>query len=160
MNLQVDNPVCILNQETAKNFLHSNDAKQKYKLFERATQMDVMHHEFSIAEDELSRSKSCMKEKLQVNLYGLNQFLNENNQLCLKTKEISNLCCLQSLELLKSEVTKWRIKKEWYEAINEIHEKKAKIENEIAWAQVEDLEKRASEAFSRKENQKSAIEEV
>ena len=36
MNLQVDNPVCILNQETAKNFLHSSDATQKYKLFERA----------------------------------------------------------------------------------------------------------------------------
>lgn len=66
MNLQVDNPVCILNQETAKNFLHSNDAHQKYKLFERATQMDVMHDEFSLAEDELSRSKSCMKEKNQV----------------------------------------------------------------------------------------------
>ena len=66
MNLQVDNPVCILNQETAKNFLHSNNAQAKYKLFERATQMDVMHQEFSSAEDELSRSKSCMKEKVQV----------------------------------------------------------------------------------------------
>jgi hypothetical protein len=66
MNLQVDNPVCILNQETAKNFLHSNDARQKYKLFERATQMDAMRHDFSTAEEELSRSKSCMREKLQV----------------------------------------------------------------------------------------------
>lgn len=66
MNLQVDNPVCILNQETAKNFLHSSDEKQKYKLFERATQMDVMCRDFSIAEEELSRSRSCMKEKIQV----------------------------------------------------------------------------------------------
>jgi len=66
MNLQVDNPVCILNQETAKNFLHSNDPKQKFKLFERATQMDIMNNEFSLAEEELSRSKSCMKEKLRV----------------------------------------------------------------------------------------------
>ena len=69
MNLQVDNPVCILNQETAKNFLHNNDAQQKYKLFERATQMDVMSSEFSVAEDELSRSKSCMKEKIAVFKY-------------------------------------------------------------------------------------------
>jgi structural maintenance of chromosomes protein 6 len=66
MNIQVDNPVCILNQETAKNFLHSNDAQQKYKLFERATQMDAMRSEFSVAEEEISRSKSCMREKLQV----------------------------------------------------------------------------------------------
>lgn len=71
MNLQVDNPVCILNQETAKNFLHSNDPKQKFKLFERATQMDIMNQEFSLAEEELSRSKSCMKEKLRVR--GLNR---------------------------------------------------------------------------------------
>ena len=69
MNLQVDNPVCILNQETAKNFLHSSDEKQKYKLFERATQMDVMCRDFSIAEEELSRSRSCIKEKLAVGLF-------------------------------------------------------------------------------------------
>ena len=75
MNLQVDNPVCILNQETAKNFLHSNDAHAKYKLFERATQMDAMRHEFSVAEEELSRSKSCMKEKLQVCFLFLNDYL-------------------------------------------------------------------------------------
>jgi len=58
--------VCILNQETAKNFLHSSDATQKYKLFERATQMDVMSYEFSVANEELNRSKSCIKEKIQV----------------------------------------------------------------------------------------------
>ena len=67
MNLQVDNPVCILNQETAKNFLHNNDAKQRYKFFERATQMDTMKSHFSSAEDHLSRSKSCVKEKKRVN---------------------------------------------------------------------------------------------
>ncbi|XP_057377924.1 structural maintenance of chromosomes protein 6-like [Daphnia carinata] len=128
MNLQVDNPVCILNQETAKNFLHSNDANQKYKLFERATQMDVMRDEFSIAESELSRSKSCMKEKLQ------------------------------SLEMLRIDLKKWHAKKEWYEAINEIHDKKAKLENEILWAQVEDLEREVSDALKRKENQLAEIQ--
>jgi structural maintenance of chromosomes protein 6 len=67
MNLQVDNPVCILNQETAKNFLHSSDPKSKYLLFERATQMDQMTRGFAMAEEELARSKSCLKEKISVN---------------------------------------------------------------------------------------------
>ena len=67
---------------------------------------------------------------------------------------------IQSLELLKAEVQKWRTKKEWYEAINEIHEKRDKIENEIAWAQVEDHEKVASEILTRKDNQKAAIDVV
>ena len=68
MNLQVDNPVCILNQETAKNFLHNSDPKSKYTLFERATQLDQMDSGFSAAEDELMRCKSCLKEKCQVRL--------------------------------------------------------------------------------------------
>jgi hypothetical protein len=66
MNIQVDNPVCILNQETAKNFLHNNDAQQKYKLFERATQIDAIHNEYLVAKEEISTSKSCLEGKLQV----------------------------------------------------------------------------------------------
>ncbi|EFX80525.1 putative SMC6, structural maintenance of chromosome protein 6, copy B [Daphnia pulex] len=130
MNIQVDNPVCILNQETAKNFLHSNDAQQKYKLFERATQMDAMRNEYSVAEDEISRSKACMREKLQ------------------------------SLEILNADLSKWKTKKEWYKAINEIHDKKAKLENEIFWAQVEGFEKKASEALQKKNHQQSEIEKA
>jgi len=130
MNLQVDNPVCILNQETAKNFLHSNDPKQKFKLFERATQMDIMSQEFSTAEEELSRSKSCMKEKLR------------------------------SLEGLQAEVKKWRTRNEWYEAINEVHEQKAKLENMIAWAQVEDWEKQTAEAKQKTDDQKNHLERL
>lgn len=68
MNLQVDNPVCILNQETAKNFLHNTDPKSKYQLFERATQMDVVVSGFTEAEEQLAHSKSCLKEKKEVSM--------------------------------------------------------------------------------------------
>lgn len=66
----------------------------------------------------------------------------------------------KSLELLKADVLKWHTKKEWYEAINEVHEKKAKLENEIAWAQVEDYEKKASQALIVKEKQTEEIQRV
>ena len=66
----------------------------------------------------------------------------------------------QSLEILTADVRKWKTKKEWYEAVNEIHDKKAKIENEIVWAQVEEYEKAASEALKKKEDQLAQIEMV
>lgn len=31
-NIQVDNPVCFLNQETSKNFLNSSNSSDKYKV--------------------------------------------------------------------------------------------------------------------------------
>lgn len=62
--------------------------------------------------------------------------------------------------MLKAELRKWRTKKEWYEAVNEIHDRKAKIENEIVWAQVEEHEKAASDALKKKEDQLAQIERV
>ncbi|EFX80391.1 putative SMC6, structural maintenance of chromosome protein 6, copy A [Daphnia pulex] len=130
MNIQVDNPVCILNQETAKNFLHNNDAQQKYKLFERATQIDAIHNEYLVAKEEISKSKSCLEEKLQ------------------------------SLKFLHADVNKWKTKKEWYDEINKVHDKKEQLQNEILWAHVEGFEKKATKALQKKKNQLSEIEKV
>ncbi|XP_046453349.1 structural maintenance of chromosomes protein 6-like [Daphnia pulex] len=130
MNIQVDNPVCILNQETAKNFLHNNDAQQKYKLFERATQIDAIHNEYLVAKEEISKSKSCLEEKLQ------------------------------SLKFLHADVNKWKTKKEWYDAINKVHDKKEQLQNEILWAHVEGFENKATKALQKKKNQLSEIEKT
>ena len=40
-NIQVDNPVCFLNQETSKHFLNSSNPKQKYVLFMKASQLGM-----------------------------------------------------------------------------------------------------------------------
>ncbi|KAF1743967.1 hypothetical protein MXB_3295, partial [Myxobolus squamalis] len=39
-NIQVDNPICILNQDFSKTFLNTQDPKIKYKLFMHATNLD------------------------------------------------------------------------------------------------------------------------
>jgi hypothetical protein len=62
--------------------------------------------------------------------------------------------------MLRADLKKWRTKKEWYEAINEIHDKRAKLENEIFWAQVESYEKKAAEALKMKNHQLAEIEKV
>lgn len=125
MNIQVDNPVCILNQETAKNFLHGNDSTAKYKLFERATQMDVIWKDFCTADEELSRSKSCLKEKLEVRCFvpPLNFFCHYDNH-CISVK--------QSLECLRTEVANWKTKKEWYDAMNAVQDRKMLLENMVS----------------------------
>ena len=64
------------------------------------------------------------------------------------------------MELLKSDVNQWHAKKKWYDSINEIHEKKAQLENMICWAQVEDYEKKAEVAKKFEENQATEIKKV
>ncbi|VEN57131.1 unnamed protein product [Callosobruchus maculatus] len=46
LNIQVDNPVCILNQDTSRNFLNSSDSKKKFSLFMKATRLDVLEMEY------------------------------------------------------------------------------------------------------------------
>jgi chromosome segregation ATPase len=41
-NIQIDNPVCFLNQETSKHFLNTSNKSDKYKLFLKASQLDSM----------------------------------------------------------------------------------------------------------------------
>ncbi len=41
-NIQVENPVCFLNQETSKHFLNSSNTGDKYKLFMKASQLEAM----------------------------------------------------------------------------------------------------------------------
>jgi structural maintenance of chromosomes protein 6 len=40
-NIQVENPVCFLNQETSKHFLNSSNPRQKYILFMKASQLGM-----------------------------------------------------------------------------------------------------------------------
>ena len=64
------------------------------------------------------------------------------------------------MELLKGDVHQWKVKKQWYDSINEIHDKKAQLENMISWAQVEDYEKKAAAALKLQEDQAAQIEKV
>lgn len=46
LNIQIDNPVCILNQDTSRNFLNSTDPKNKFTLFMKATKLDALFEQF------------------------------------------------------------------------------------------------------------------
>ncbi|KAG8225091.1 hypothetical protein J437_LFUL000070, partial [Ladona fulva] len=59
LNLQVDNPVAILTQDTARNFLHNTKAEDKYLFFLKATRLE---HIESIYRRVLESYKNKKKE--------------------------------------------------------------------------------------------------
>lgn len=72
LNIQVDNPICILNQDTSRNFLSSNDPEQKFTLFMRATRLETLEAEYKMIHNNRQESIKIMEEKEEVtNLYKL-----------------------------------------------------------------------------------------
>jgi hypothetical protein len=56
LNIQINNPITILNQDTARTFLNSSDPHEKYKLFMKATQLEQTQREY--AESMLNKRKA------------------------------------------------------------------------------------------------------
>ncbi|XP_040068392.1 structural maintenance of chromosomes protein 6 [Ixodes scapularis] len=65
-NIQIENPVMILNQETSRNFLQSKSAKDKYLFFMKATQLEKLKLDYCHIEEEraLAEMEVVRKEKV------------------------------------------------------------------------------------------------
>lgn len=68
LNIQVDNPICILNQDTSRNFLSSNNPKHKFTLFMKATQLETLAAEYKKTQSNKQESVRIMEEKEEVNI--------------------------------------------------------------------------------------------
>ncbi|KAK4884325.1 hypothetical protein RN001_000596 [Aquatica leii] len=70
LNIQIDNPICLLNQDTSRNFLNTKDPHQKFLLFMRATRLEIIREEYKkmIANKKQAISKLKEKEVLHVEL--------------------------------------------------------------------------------------------
>ena len=51
-NVQVDNPVSLLNQDTSRHFLQKNKPGDKYKLFMKATHLEQIATDYELAEQD------------------------------------------------------------------------------------------------------------
>ncbi|KAK7485360.1 hypothetical protein BaRGS_00023459 [Batillaria attramentaria] len=111
-NIQVDNPVAILNQDTSRNFLHSKNACDKYKFFLKATQLEQMQRDYELANER----KTCTIDIITV-------------------KE-------KMMPKLKVEVCKWEDKFKNLGAISDLREKVKSLKQEMAWAFVYEKEKK------------------
>lgn len=56
--LQIDNPLNVLTQDMARQFLNDSNAKDKYKFFLKGTQLETLDRDYSQIEQELEEQKS------------------------------------------------------------------------------------------------------
>jgi len=110
-NIQVDNPVVILNQLASKEFLLSNTPKDMYRFFMRATLLEELLKEY----DEALEAKRVTQDEL--------------------TKKH------EELELMKEEVQKYQRAYDACSSIDKLKSKIGKLKEEMAWAFVCEKEK-------------------
>lgn len=64
-DIQVDNPISVLNQDDARSF-HASDAKKKFALFRKATNLEVTENNYKIALGNCNRARAVWKRKNEV----------------------------------------------------------------------------------------------
>lgn len=62
-NIQVNSPVCVLNQDTSRNFLNSSDPKDKYKFFLKATQLEQISSDCELLIDQQDIITNTLERK-------------------------------------------------------------------------------------------------
>ncbi|XP_022920756.1 structural maintenance of chromosomes protein 6 [Onthophagus taurus] len=66
LNIQISNPVCVLNQDTARNFLLSNEPKQKFKFFIKASRLEELIEECVKLKSAYHNLKDIFEEKIKL----------------------------------------------------------------------------------------------
>jgi chromosome segregation ATPase len=111
MQLQVDNPMTILTQDTARQFLGNSSAGDKYKLFMRGVQLSQLDTDYTMVEGQISALEATLETKKEA---------------------------LTALKALEDE---WRTKVKIFERSAEIEDKVRTLQNHYAWSQVKEQEK-------------------
>jgi len=111
-NIQVDNPVVILNQQASKEFLLSNTPKDMYNFFMRATLLEQLLKEY----EQALEAKCIAQEEL-------------------KKKQ-------HEFELMKEEVQKYQRAYDACSSVEKLKSKISKLKEEMAWAFVCEKEKK------------------
>ncbi|KAJ8935418.1 hypothetical protein NQ314_012837, partial [Rhamnusium bicolor] len=119
LNIQVDNPICILNQDTSRNFLSSNDPKNKFTLFMRATKLETLEYEYKKIQSNKRESVKIMEEK-------------EDN-----------------FRKLQDEIKRLKRKIDGHKTILNLKDKKSYLQRELVWAKVQDAEEELEQEKSK-----------
>lgn len=69
MNIQIDNPISILNQDISRTFLVSSKPEEKYELFMKATLLDIIGNNYKEAELICEQEYEKLKQYNEVCFY-------------------------------------------------------------------------------------------
>lgn len=138
LNIQVENPVLILNQDAARSFLKECDPKKFYQFFMKATQIETV----------IEKLNSCFAtaNTAKVQLENMKKVLNkyENDIEILKQKHSR----LQSVRSLKKKINEYKNELEWLK-VSEIEKELAELNSTLLAKQVE--VKRITDMINNKE---------
>ncbi|KAI7868513.1 P-loop containing nucleoside triphosphate hydrolase protein [Spinellus fusiger] len=65
MSIQVDNPLTVLSQDNARQFLNSSTPEDKYKLFMKGTQLSQLWDDYNIVGESIDVAKLSIDRKMQ-----------------------------------------------------------------------------------------------
>ncbi|KAG8746258.1 Structural maintenance of chromosomes protein 6 [Ceratobasidium sp. 414] len=104
MNLQVDNPVVVLTQDTSRQFLASSKAKDKYQFFLNGTSLTQLSDEYESILESLKKTETILQSKQTV------------------------------VPDLKRQFTEAQNKYREAQAAKQQHERVTELEREVAWS--------------------------
>uniref|UniRef100_A0A4Y0BPI2 RecF/RecN/SMC N-terminal domain-containing protein n=1 Tax=Anopheles funestus TaxID=62324 RepID=A0A4Y0BPI2_ANOFN len=128
-NIQVDNPICVLNQDLARSLLKDSDESKQYTFFSKATQIDSI-------KQKLNECATIAKQA--------------RNVLLVKEK---------SLQYLTSEIEVLEEKQQNLESAGRLAELLQELQAHLAWRNVLDQEKQLAAVDDELKKLRSSIEE-
>ena len=126
-NIQVDNPIAVLNQDTAKTFLFKCDPDKLYTFFMRATQLEACKNDYNEANIQREHTEGLVQEKKN------------------------------SLPALQKEAAKWEKKHQFHTTLTTKKKDILRKKGEMAWGRVRDLEEVANKLKDEAEKEKQKI---
>jgi chromosome segregation ATPase len=116
-NLQIDNPMNVLSQDMARQFLSSSSPAEKYKFFVKGVQLEQLDHDYRLIEEYVDQ----IKQKLS-----------------LRNDDV---------KLLREERDKAKRRLELSDQRTSLRERVKNLRGQMAWAQVEEIERVRNEPF-------------
>ncbi|XP_068626788.1 structural maintenance of chromosomes protein 6 isoform X1 [Battus philenor] len=128
-DIQVDNPISVLNQDEARSF-HASDAKKKYSLFRKATNLDQTESNYIRALENCKKAISIWKKKTDA--------------------------CAE----LEKEYKKWKASYEYLQSRDEFEVQKQALQNEYYWSEIAEFEKEVAFIQTQYDKQNSKCEKL
>lgn len=113
--LQIDNPMNVLSQDSARQFIGSSSPADKYRFFVKGVQLEQLDQDYRIVEENLDNTESKLGQKQD------------------------------DVKILKNKMEKAKQRLEMSDKQESIRDKQRNFRRQLAWSQVEELENIAKE---------------